>query len=152
MSLFITQKGFDFVNHINDELLDSVMQQAIVLYKISLQNTRTNIYGESIIKDYSAGTEINVFIDPEDQETNDSEIGGPDVGQSSVFGFHRDHLSNLSIFPEIGDIIEWNDTYFEINAVRENTLFGGLTDYSVGIVCDTHMTRRTRLQIEERFK
>ena len=49
---------------------------------------------------------------------------------------------------EIGDIISWNDSYWEVNGVVENQLVYGQTENSLTITVSTHMSRRTKLQIE----
>ena len=49
---------------------------------------------------------------------------------------------------ELGDIISWNDSYWEVNGVVENDLIYGQTENSLTISVSTHMSRRTKLQIE----
>jgi hypothetical protein len=154
MSLFVTQRSFDFLNHVNDALINKVIQNSVVLYKISLENTggrKQNLYGEAIDKDYSAGTQLYCIIETQDQSI-EQEGFGSDIGWEVRFGFHRNSLQIIDVYPEIGDIIEWNDAYFEVDHVIENTIMGGVVDFKVGFVCDTHMTRRSRLQIEQQFR
>ena len=50
---------------------------------------------------------------------------GADVNTSVELYFHRTTLSEAGFYPEIGDIVDWNDTYFEINAVTEPQLIAG---------------------------
>ena len=50
---------------------------------------------------------------------------------------------------EIGDIISWNDSYWEVNGVVENDLIYGQTENSLTIRVSTHMSRRTKLQLEK---
>ena len=151
MSLFITQRGFDFLNHINDSLINDVIQNSVVLYKIALGNTKPNLYGEAPDKDYASGTQLYAIIETTDQEINQEGFGS-DVGWEVKFGFHRDTLEGYSVYPEMGDIIEWNDAYFEVDHVIENNIMGGVVEFKIGFLCETHMTRRSRLQIEERFR
>ena len=49
---------------------------------------------------------------------------------------------------EVGDIISWNDSYWEVNGVVENQLVYGQTENSLTITVSTHMSRRSKLQIE----
>jgi hypothetical protein len=68
-------------------------------------------------------------------------------------------LKELDIFIEVGDVLEYNGDYWEIDAIQENQFFGGKNpDYSfaterwghnVSIIANTHLTRRSRIQIEE---
>ena len=48
----------------------------------------------------------------------------------------------------MGDIISFNESYWEVNSVVENTLVAGQTDNSLSISVTTHMSRRSQLQIE----
>ena len=49
---------------------------------------------------------------------------------------------------ELGDVINWNDSYWEVNGVIENQLVYGQTENSLTITVSTHMSRRTKLQLE----
>ena len=67
------------------------------------------------------------LVDAENFDFNTDEFG-PDQRQNVAFAFQRDYLVEVNLRPEIGDIVNWNDGYFEINAFNENQLVGGNTD------------------------
>lgn len=149
MGRFATQRGFDFINGINEELINNVVETSVILYRISPENSTINIYGESISKDYMVGTQVNALIASDEQSTP-SEDWGPDSGRLVVFNFHKNTLQDISLFPEYGDIIAWDDAYFEVHNIMDNSRFGGKVDFDVSIICETHMTRRSSLNIDQR--
>ena len=66
--------------------------------------------------------------------------------------FQRENLSSgsLNFYPEIGDIVDWNDYYWEINGTTEPQLFAGHPNFKHNIVATAHFARMSSLQIEER--
>jgi hypothetical protein len=57
---------------------------------------------------------------------------------------------SLNFYPEIGDIVDWNDYYWEINGTTEPQLFAGHPNFKHNIVATAHRSRLSSLQIEER--
>ena len=149
MPRFNSQKDVEFFRHISKELVDEVMEVLVVMYKLSVSETPVNLYGESMKKKYYIGVQIPCIIDRE-QKRPDSDGAIIDYKQTSTFAFLRDTLQEKSIYPEAGDIIDWDGTYWEIDNVSENQLIGSQTYYNWSIVCISHMTSRTTLQIEQR--
>jgi len=66
--------------------------------------------------------------------------------------FLRTTLSEAGFYPEIGDIVNWNDFYFEINSVTEPQLIAGHQEFKHDIIAVAHRSRMSSLQIEERPK
>ena len=77
---------------------------------------------------------------------------GSDTNQSIEMYFQRNNLSSgsLNFFPEIGDIVDWNEVYWEINSVTEPQLIGGHAGFNHQIKANAHRARMSSLQIEER--
>ena len=50
--IFGSQRDFKLFNHISRELLRDVIEQEILYYKFSLQDTISNMYGESLEKTF----------------------------------------------------------------------------------------------------
>ena len=44
---FVSQKEFDVFNHFTEELVDDIVGQAVDIYKVDLDETNSNLYGES---------------------------------------------------------------------------------------------------------
>ena len=50
----------------------------------------------------------------------------------------------------MGDIVDWNNFYWEINGTTEPQLFAGHPSFKHNIVASAHRSRLSSLQIEER--
>ena len=53
---FIPQKEVDLIDVLNEELIDDILGQYVDIYKVSVDDTEDNIYGENT---YQAPTESN---------------------------------------------------------------------------------------------
>ena len=151
MARFTLDRDIRFFEGISRELVDAVITTAVVLYKLVIENSKTNLYGESLSKTYYQGVECNAMIQREDT-TATYEGFGSDQGQIVEFRFNRFSLKDTGFYPEIGDIIFHNDAYFEVDNVREDQLIGGRTgdQEHFSIICSTFMSRRSSIQTEMR--
>ena len=155
---FGSNRDFELLINMGQELLHDVVEQEILYHKLSLEDTDTNLYGESLQKSFWQAVKLNCLITRGDQVIDIQEFG-PDLGREASFAFLRRDLTNVSVVPEVGDIVQWHNDYYEVDTVRENQLFVGrdksynLTDYgdkfgsSVSIIVDCHQTRRERTGI-----
>jgi hypothetical protein len=149
MARFALSRDIKFFESISRELVDVVIETAVVLYKLVIEDSKTNLYGESLNKTYYQGVETTAVIERE-QSTSDYEGFGADKNQSVEFRFNRFTLEDTGFYPEVGDIIFHNEGYFEIDNVREDQLVGGQVDNKFSIICSTFMTRRSTIQTEMR--
>lgn len=151
MARFTLQRDITFFEGISRELVDAVVTTAVVLYKLVIENSKTNLYGESLSKTYYQGVECNAMIERQDT-TATYEGFGSDQGQVVDFRFNRFTLKDTGFYPEIGDIVFHNNAYFEVDNVREDQLIGGRTgdQEHFSIICSTFMTRKSTIQTEMR--
>jgi len=181
MSLFGTARDASLVRHIGRELVNNIIEQQVGYYKIDLSQTTSNMYGESNgSKIYYNPVLVNCLIERSAQEwTTDS--FGPDVTIKIQLRFLRDDLRGhelslelpeggrgfkYGIYPEVGDIVLWQNNYYEIDDVLENQYFVGKDpDYaytdgdgntdnanfgsSISIIVNAHYTRVEKLGIEK---
>ena len=146
---FVPQKEINLIDSMNEELIDEIVGQTVDIYKISVEDTDDNIYGESSTKYYNDGFRVNCLINWSEPSVDQDEFGA-DVNTSIEMYFHRTTLKEAGFFPEIGDIVNWNDFYFEINAVTEPQLIAGHQNFKHQILATAHPSRLSSLQIEER--
>ena len=153
---FVSQKDINLFNTINKELVgdpvnskDGVINQEVVIYKVDVYETTTNIYGESSSgRTYKKGVKLNCIIDAEDFDFETTEFG-PDLNQNATFSFLRQSLIDAgNVVPDIGDVINWNYTYWEVSAINENQLLGGMQENNHSVVLSAYLTEPTRLNIQ----
>ena len=126
-----------------------IIDQFVILYRISVYDTETNMYGEaSEGKVYKQGVKLPCIVDAEDFDFDISDFGA-DNRQNVSFAFQRAYLVDVNSKPDIGDILKWNDGYFEVNTYNENQLIGGQPDNSHSIVVQAHLTRMPTTNLEE---
>tara|TARA_Y100001937_G_scaffold58403_1_gene80057 strand:- start:6539 stop:7024 length:486 start_codon:yes stop_codon:yes gene_type:complete len=154
-SRFYSQRDIDTFDKFNKELVgnlstgaDGIINQEVIVYKVSVYDTEVNMYGEtSEGKVFKPGVQLVALVEADDQTTTTDEFG-PDLQQLATFSFVRQSLVDLSFVVEIGDVINWNDGYWEISSVNENQLIGGQTSYDHSVVCSTFLVRISNLNIE----
>ena len=150
---FIPQKEIDLINVMNEELIDEIIGQSVDIYKVNVETTNENMYGESSTKYYDKGFRVNCLIQF-NETTIDQDEFGADLNSSIEMYFQRENLASgsLNFYPEIGDIVDWNEFYWEINGTTEPQLFGGHPNFKHQIKATAHRARLSSLQIEERPK
>ena len=164
MALFGTQRDVSLITNINRELLGDIITQQCAVYKLNLEETRVNIYGESSgAKYYQDPVLLNVLLERGDQTYNSSDMG-IDYSREVEFRFLRDDLVDASLVIEPGDILLYYESYFEVDSIKDNQLFvgkdprypynqnplnPGLENFgaNLSIICKTHYTPADRVQI-----
>jgi hypothetical protein len=151
MPKFLVGRDIDFFRSVARELVDTVIQTAIVLFKVNIYDSKVNIYGESINKTWYTGVEMYCLIDKEPENVV-YEGFGPDNSQNITFKLDKLMCEEKRIYPEIGDVILFDQSYYEIDNTNEVQFIGGQPSNNYSIVCTAFMTRKSDLNIEERVK
>ena len=148
---FVPQKEIDVIDSMNEELIDEIIGQSVDIYKVSIDNTDENIYGESTTKYYEVGFRVNCLILFNEPEITQDDFGADENADIEMY-FQRNNLASgsLNFYPEMGDIVDWNEHYWEINGTTEPQLIAGHPGYKHSIVATAHRARLSSLQIEER--
>tara|TARA_Y100000310_G_scaffold185410_1_gene185490 strand:- start:76 stop:564 length:489 start_codon:yes stop_codon:yes gene_type:complete len=153
---FLPQRDVDLITRVNRELVgdkqnskDGLINQTVVIYKPSLQESAINMYGESaggnrVFKD---GVEMAALVMADDFDFNEDEFG-PSSNQTATFSFLRQSFIDASTVLEIGDLLDWNYAYFEVGSINENQLIGGMFDQNFSVVASTFLIRKSSVQIE----
>ena len=156
--LFGSKRDFNTLIKMGRELVQDIIEQEILYYKLDLGATQANLYGESMSKSYWNAVKVNCLVTRGDQVVSVDEFG-PDLNRDFSFAFIREDLTDIDLLPEVGDIIEFHKDLYEVDTVRENQLFVGrdssynLTDSgknygsSYSIIADCHLTRVDKIGI-----
>jgi len=125
MALFGQARDNSVFRHINRELLRNVITQQVALYKVNIEKTSTNMYGEVTGKRFfSEPLLINCLIKRTDPNFEQTDLGS-DYKRTNTFSFLRDDLVEANFKPESGDIIMYYNDYYEIEQSFDNQLFVG---------------------------
>lgn len=158
MAMFGSKRDINFFKSISRELMEDVISTQCGYYKVILDQTQPNVYGEAMTKYYMGPVLINCLIQREDFTATMGDFG-PDYNRDINFRFLKDHLVDANVVPETGDVIMYNELYYKVDGVNENQLVMGKdSDYayssglenfgsSFSIICVTHFASPDKLGI-----
>ena len=176
MALYGGQRDISLFRHINRELMGNIITQQCAFYKYKVEETNVNIYGESAQEKYYMGPVLlNCIIERRDQQYPETDLG-TDFSWGATFKFLRDdlldkgdHNYGANLVPEVGDIILYQEGYYEVDTIVSNQYFTGKNpDYpnepgnfnpglenfgsSISIICETHYVPADKVGItRERY-
>lgn len=158
MAIFGGKRDINFFKSISRELLEDVISTQCGYYKVILNETKPNVYGEAMSKYFVGPVLLNCLIERDDFTAANKEFL-PDYQRDVRFRFLKDHLVDANVVPEAGDVIMYNELYYEVDGVNENQLVMGKDNdysYSTGlenfgasysVICVTHFASPDRLGI-----
>ncbi len=164
MALFGGARDISLFRHLNRELLGDIITQQVAFYKFVLDKTVVNMYGEaSGGKFYDGPVLLNCLITVADNTSPTSEFG-VDFNWGITAAFLRDDLVEANMHPEVGDIILYQESYFEVDNTNTTQFFAGKDPdfpyeknplnpglgnfgYNVSVICETHYTPADRVNI-----
>lgn len=134
------------------ELWGYIVQTIVWCYKVAPMETQTNIYGETDQKSgrfYFPPVEITAFIGREKVKTEENTFG-PDKDQTQLFVFREAMLQRINYYPQVGDLILFNERYHEVDNIEQEHFQGGQAEKSIAINVNTHYSRFSKINILDR--
>jgi hypothetical protein len=125
MALFGGARDISLFRNLNYELLGDIISQQIIYYKHNISKTKTNIYGETTGHRFFNEPVILFCRITRGDQTNPITDLGVGFEFPMTFSFLRDHMVEANVVPEVGDVIMYQENYFEADAVNENKFFAG---------------------------
>lgn len=161
MALFGGERDAALLRKLNKELITDIIDTEIYYYKIILDDTKRNLYGEGKDKVFYNPVKIPTLINRTNAEQIFDEFGSS-YTRNVEFYFLRDILVEKNVYPEVGDVIVWNDEQHIVDVTFTNQFFAGKNPdtwdggdsqgYNLSIICETHVTRKTQLKLEDDFR
>lgn len=152
MAIFGGIRDARFLAAVNSELINAIIDTEIEFFKLVVESSASNIYGESTKKSYYNSILIPCLITKE-SKTAAMDDYGHSYTRTAQFAISRDILERATFYPEVGDIVFWDNEYYELDNVDANQYFVGKNPetwpnganhgYSVSVICDAHATRQT---------
>ena len=164
MALFGSSRDVSFLRYVNRELMGNIISQQCAFYKYKLAETKINMYGESSGgKFFEEPVLLYALIDIGDTTSPTSELG-VNFDWPVSFAFLRDDLVDANVHPEVGDIILYQESYWEVDNTNitqywvgkdpdypnnVNPLNPGLEGfgYNVDVICECHYVPSDRVNI-----
>ena len=166
MALFGSARDISMFRYVNRELMGDIINQQVAFYKYVLEKTKTNIYGESAgNKFFQDPVLFNCLIERNNQ-AYPTDGFGVDLIWGASFAFLVDDLKAANVLPEIGDVIMYQEGYFEVDTIINNQLFVGKDPdfpneinplnpglgnfgWDVSIICKTHYVPAEKSNIDK---
>ena len=169
MALYGQMRDISMFRFVNRELMQKIISQQVVFYKYNSTTTKVNMYGEaSTGRNFADPVILFALIETSQFEFPVSDFG-PDFRWQVTYKFLKDDLVADNIYPEVGDIIMFQNGYWEIDNISTAQFFMGKdpeypyldaagnnpyeTDlgqfgYSVSVICNAHYTPSDKVNIE----
>ena len=195
MALFGTQRDVSLFRHMSRELMADIITEQCGYYKYKLEETKINLYGEAAgEKFYMGPVLLNTLVERTDNVYPETDLG-TDYDKEIQFSFLRDDLLGAGkefnkfdnkgnsytglpgtgygadLVPDVGDIIMYNEGYYEVHGVVANQYFvgknpdypnnvntinkpngpGDLSAYgsSISIICKAHYVQADKLGLTQ---
>ena len=164
MALFGSSRDVSFVRRLNRELMGNIISQQCAFYKYRLKETVINMYGESSGgKFFEEPVLLNALITVGDNTSPTSDLG-VNFDWPVTFAFLRDDLVDANVHPEVGDVILYQESYWEVDNTNITQFFAGKDPeypyepnplnpglanfgYNVSITCECHYIPADRVNI-----
>lgn len=162
MPLFGSSRDVSLVRRLNRELINGIINTEVVIYKISTQFTKVNIYGESTKKVFFNPMRVNSLITRQDKDFDGDDYNT--FTREIKFSFLRDDLKDKNLVILEGDVVKWDNEYYELTYVSINELWTGRNPdtllattedgedefgYNISIVATGFKTTPDRLGVED---
>lgn len=162
MPIFSSGRDALLVKHFSRELMHRFISIECALYKLALPEMEINLYNESNKKVYYNPVRVFCLVNKDAGTFNDVDTG-LDKTQTTQFKFLRDDLKENDIFVEEGDIIKYDEKYYEVDNVNQQQYWMGRNNetlpfevegrdsrshgYNISVVAETHLTRLSQLNL-----
>jgi hypothetical protein len=148
----------------NREVMGNVISQQCAIYKYKLAETKINMYGESSGgKFFEQPVLLFALITIGDNTSPVSELG-VNFDWPMSFAFLRDDLVDANVHPEVGDVILYQESYWEVDNTNITQFWGGKDPdypynvnptnpgleefgYNVSVTCECHYVPADRVNI-----
>ena len=150
--------------------MHDIISQQIVYHKYNLEETKVNIYGETTSgRIFQEPVLLYTLIERSDQSSPILD-GVVNFNQPITFKFLRADLVDANVVTEEGDIIQWQNAYWEIDNIISNQYFVGknpdypntdstgtnplesdLADFgtSLSLICNAHYVPADRIGLDK---
>ena len=137
-ALFGGSRDVSLFRTLNKELINDIIDTEVYYYKL-----------------------LPCIIDRADESHVFDEFGS-DYTRIVSFFFLRDTLVDSNLYPEIGDVIEWDSEQHVVDSTTENQYFAGKNPqtwdggdtqgYNISIKLETHVAKKSQLNLRDDYR
>lgn len=139
---YLKDKQLALFRSVSQQLLQHWMNVQILYFKMNIQDTKVNIYGQTIgPKQFYKGMRIPGIIQHNPTQFQFMEAF---VTNTTNFKFLKSTLQKFNLFPQMGDYIVWDDSTWQIGNVTSQQLIGNDIDTQWSYVCQSTLTSNTK--------
>lgn len=149
MPKFLSERDINFFHGLNLELVDEIIETPVIFYVLIHDKQTLNLYRESTNKLFEPGIKINALIQHDDEITTTDSDAGTSIEQNILAAFYRNSLKELDFYPNWGDVIKWNNAYFEVNGIIDNQLLGSRIGLPHSVLVSAHMIDRSSINVRQ---
>lgn len=144
--------------------MHKIISIEVEIFKLSLDDTEHNLYNESAKKIYYRPVRFFCLVNKDAQTQNDVDTG-MDLTQTVQFKFLREDLKNKEFVLDVGDIIKFDERYYEVDNVNSQQYWMGRNNetvpvttegrsdidygFNISVIAETHLTRLSQLNLVE---
>jgi len=161
MALFGGNRDASLFRTVNKELINDIIDTEVYYYKVILDDTKNNLYGEGKNKSYFNPVKVSGIIERDDASQVFDDFGS-DYNRQVKFYFLRDTLVDKNLFPQVGDVIEWNDEQHMVDIVLSNQFIAGKNPdnwdggdtqgYNLSIKLEAHVVKKSQLNLRDDYR
>ena len=119
-ALFGGSRDISLFRGLSRELIGDIISQQAAIYKPQLAETKVNIYGETPgIRYFDEPVLLNCLISRDNQSYRTTDLG-IDFNWGVEFRFLRDDLVDANVVIEVGDIVLYQESYYEVDSTVSN--------------------------------
>lgn len=132
-NLFFGAHEQHFFNNINTELLEIVSLQNLIYWSVEINESDVDdIYGESEKKVTRNPVKLFAHILLDEPEIITGQFGTDRRRRIEVYA-HRDRLTEVGLVPRVGDFLEWDNEFFEIQYCDVPVFVQGHSETKIGV-------------------
>lgn len=137
--LFFSDRDIQLFKRVSNELVQRWMNVEVLYFKLNIGQIEVNIYGEakSGSKQYAPGIKIPALVQHQPKSLDYTNT--IQAQNTTIFKFLTTTLTSKNIYPQQGDIIKWDNSFWEVSLVTDEQLIANDESTKWSRVCTANL-------------
>ncbi len=145
MPLFYGKKDLNLMNNLNRQLIQKIIDTKVKFLKLDVRQITQNIYGQAKTKFYMQPIQLPALIQHENPNITD-QLYGVNYQHFLVVKLNIQMLKQINLYPEVGDVVQYNQSDFEVASIVNNQFIGGHVQNKFSLVLNCVHTAVSKTQ------